>query len=74
MDSIVKHKVFGEVRCWMFSIEWQKRGMPHSHILIWLVNKITPNEIDQVISAEIPDPEVDPVLFDVVTKSMIHGP
>ena len=74
MDFIVKHQVFGEVRCWMYSIEWQKRGLPHSHLLIWLFSKITPDIIDDIISAEIPDKEVDPELFTIVTKNMIHGP
>ena len=43
MDFMVKHEVFGSVRCWMYSVEWQKRGLPHAHILIWLYNKITSN-------------------------------
>ncbi|GFV10870.1 helitron_like_N domain-containing protein [Trichonephila clavipes] len=74
MDFIIKHHVFGETRCWMYSIEWQKRGLPHAHILVWLINKITPDQIDQIISAEIPDKHIDPNLFDVVTKNMIYGP
>ncbi|XP_066453866.1 uncharacterized protein [Eleutherodactylus coqui] len=74
MDFIVKHYVFGETRCWMYSIEWQKRGLPHAHILIWLIDKITPDKIDEVISAEIPDFNIDPGLFEVVTKNMLHGP
>src|ERR1043165_9341430 len=55
MDLIVKHHVFGETRCWMYSIEWQNRGLPHAHILIWLIEKVTPDQIHQIISAEIPD-------------------
>ena len=43
----------------MYLVEWQKRGLPHAHILIWLQDKITSNEIDDVISAEIPDENVD---------------
>ena len=74
MDFIVKHHVFGETRCWMYSIEWQKRGLPHAHILIWLIDKITPDKIDEVISAELPDIDSDQGLLEVVTKNMIHGP
>ena len=74
INYIVKLEVFGSVRCWMYSVEWQKRGLPHAHILIWLHNKISSNEIDDVISAEIPDENVDKGLYDIVVKNMIHGP
>lgn len=74
MDYIVKHRVFGDTRCWMYSIEWQKRGLPHAHILIWLVERMQPDQIDDIICAEIPDPETDPDLHDVVITNMIHGP
>ncbi|XP_018804180.1 PREDICTED: uncharacterized protein LOC108978385 [Bactrocera latifrons] len=59
MDFIVRCHVFGDVRCWMYYAEWQKRGLPHAHILLWMVEKIRPDEIDLIICAEIPDPEVD---------------
>ena len=74
MDLIVKHHIYGETRCWMYSIEWQKRGLPHAHILIWLKTKIMPDQIDSTIRAEIPNPEEDPLLFEIVTKNMVHGP
>ncbi|VDM99833.1 unnamed protein product [Onchocerca ochengi] len=44
-----------------------------AHILIWLYHKITSNEIDDVICAEIPHADVDKDLY-VVTKNMLHGP
>lgn len=74
MDLIVKLNIFGEIRCWLYSIEWQKRGLPHAHILIWCKEKIQPNEIDSIICAEIPDSAIDPELFEIVTQNMIHGP
>ncbi|GFT13405.1 helitron_like_N domain-containing protein [Trichonephila clavipes] len=74
IDFTVKHHVFGETRYWMYSIEWQKRGLPHAHILRWMMKKITPNRIDEIISAEIPDIETDKDLHDIVSKNMIHGP
>lgn len=74
MDFIIKYKIFGDVRCWMYCVEWQKRGLPHAHILIWLKCKIKPCEIDQLISAEIPNKYDDPLLFDIISKHMIHGP
>ncbi|XP_072384527.1 uncharacterized protein [Diabrotica undecimpunctata] len=55
-------------------VKWQKSGLPHAHNLVWLIDKIRPEEIDSIISAEISDPSTDQVLFDIVTANMIHGP
>lgn len=74
IDLLTKEKIFGSVRCYMFSIEWQKRGLPHSHNLLWLEEKVRPNEIDRLISAEIPNPDTDPILHRIVKTNMIHGP
>ncbi len=74
MDVLTKYRVFGDTRCYMYSVEWQKRGLPHAHILIWLLNKLHSNEVDDIISAEIPDPVTDPHLHHIVTTQMVHGP
>ena len=68
MGLITKAKIFGEVRCHMYTIEWQKRGLPHAHILVWLRDTLHVHRVDDFISAEIPDPEEDPELFSTVTK------
>ncbi|VDK61405.1 unnamed protein product [Onchocerca ochengi] len=71
MDFMVKHEGFGSVRCWMCSVEWQKKGLPH--ILIWLYDEITSNEIGDVICAEIPDADINKDLYEVVAENMVHG-
>ena len=58
----------------MYSIEWQKRRLPHPHILVWLKDKIRPDQIDSIISAELPDPQYDCCPLKVIAKNMIHGP
>ncbi|KAL8614341.1 hypothetical protein ACOMHN_007679 [Nucella lapillus] len=67
-------QVFGTLKAWMYTIEWQKRGLPHSHTLIWCNEKIQASDIDQLISAELPNREEDPDLFSVISTQMIHGP
>lgn len=74
LDLINKGKIFGAVGCYMYTVEWQKRGLPHVHILVWLKEKIHVDRVDHLIRAEIPNAETDPHLHDIITKQMIHGP
>lgn len=58
-------------------MEFQKRDLPHAHILVWLAGdhrEISPTLIDSFISAEIPDSSVDPLGYALVTEFMTHGP
>ena len=36
--------------------------------------KTRPEDIDNIICAELPDPKADPELFDIVKTQMVHGP
>ena len=74
MHLISKAKIFGAVQCFMYTVEWQKRGLPHSHILVWLKEKIHAQRTDEFISSEIPNPEEDPQLFNCIRTHMVHGP
>lgn len=61
----------------IYTVEFQKRGLPHAHILVFLHSNSKyrhPDDIDKIISAEIPNKYDDPELFEVVTSFMIHGP
>ncbi|XP_045453030.1 uncharacterized protein LOC123662192 [Melitaea cinxia] len=73
-DILNRVNVFGPTRCHMYTVEWQKRGLLHIHLLLWLTNKIRPDQIDTVITAELPDQDEDPTLYDIVVRNMIHGP
>lgn len=61
----------------MYTVEFQKRGLPHVHILLWLKPQHkfkTSSDIDKHISAELPDPKLYPKLYKAVSSYMIHGP
>ncbi|XP_074363217.1 uncharacterized protein LOC141703666 [Apium graveolens] len=54
-----------------------KSGLPHVHMLIWLSPESRPNSIekvDQLVSAEIPDKNSDPIAYEAVKNYMMHGP
>lgn len=69
--------VLGKSIAFVYTIEFQKRGLPHVHLLIILNNDdkfTTPEAIDKVVCAEIPNSETNPRLYEIVTRCMIHGP
>ncbi|XP_057739848.1 uncharacterized protein LOC130956937 [Arachis stenosperma] len=68
---------FGPLNAGMYTIEFQKRGLPHAHMLLWLngeSNLQSVEIVDEFICAELPNPQKFPSIYNVVTKYMIHGP
>ena len=77
MNDLIITGVFGTVLDHLYVVEFQKRGLPHSHILLILDENgklKTPDDYDKVVCAELPDPIKAPELFAIVTKHMIHNP
>jgi hypothetical protein len=88
MEGIKKKKIFGRTVAVLHVVEFQKRGLPHAHILIILHQDYrlhTADDVDNVICAELPpdptafedgSPECDQAqqLQDIVLQSMLHGP
>jgi hypothetical protein len=77
INFISKHGIFGRTVAYVYSIEFQKRGLPHMHLLIFLKEPYKLNStdaIDSCISARWPDPVTQPLLFETIKKCMVHGP
>jgi hypothetical protein len=77
IEDIWSGKLFGPTLAILYSIEFQKRGLPHVHIILWIDKEnivINADVIDSWISAEIPDPKDDPLGYVLVAEHMIHGP
>ncbi|CDF37706.1 ATP dependant DNA helicase PIF1 [Chondrus crispus] len=78
MFLVINEDVFGTVVAHVRVIKFQKRGLPHAHVVFFLdeVSKNdlrNPENVDRIISAEIPSAQ-DPELQEVVLKHMIHNP
>jgi hypothetical protein len=87
MKDLKTGDLLGEVVAHMHVIEFQKRGLPHAHILSILAEgdrTLTPDLVDGIVVAELPPaPEDtdDPSeaaqrkrLQDIVLTNMVHGP
>lgn len=74
LRDLMERHVLGEIQAHTYVIEFQKRGLPHAHILIIADSDdaITEANIDDAVQAVIPVEAEDSTLFELVTKYMIH--
>ncbi|KAK4514004.1 Palmitoylated plasma membrane-bound casein kinase [Mucor velutinosus] len=72
LKDLKDRKVFGCYKGIVRTIEYQKRGLPHGHMLLFLDAET--ERIDQIICAEIPNVEEEPELHAIITRNMMHGP
>ncbi|XP_046605021.1 uncharacterized protein LOC124297753 [Neodiprion virginianus] len=77
IKEIRSGSVFGKIEGYVYTVEFQKRGLTHAHILFISNNNdklMTPEAIDSFISAEIPDKRIHQQLYQSVTSHMLHVP
>ncbi|XP_024882171.1 uncharacterized protein LOC112461236, partial [Temnothorax curvispinosus] len=77
MRDLMQKEIFGKIIAYVGVIEFQKRGLPHLHLLAMLGDEEKPRDeeiIDKMVWAEIPDEERYPELHAMVLRHMIHGP
>ncbi|GJV53078.1 DNA helicase [Tanacetum coccineum] len=70
-------KPFGDISAVLYTIEFQKRGLPHCHSLLWVspTSKVREDsDVDKYISAELPNPAEDPDGYRIISELMMHGP
>ena len=75
--DLLQRGVFGRVVADIHVVEWQKRGLPHAHILLILAPEhkpAGPEDFDRMVCAELPDKQTHPELYAIVTSCMLHGP
>ncbi len=68
---------FGQSVACIHVVEFQKRGLPHAHILLIINSQEKPrntDDYDKWISAEIPCKKRNPKLYEIVSNCMMHGP
>ncbi|GJR68313.1 DNA helicase [Tanacetum coccineum] len=61
----------------LYTVEFQKRGLPHCHTLLWVdsASRIRiAKDVDRFISAELLNPRIDPEGYNVVSELMMHVP
>ncbi|GAA0147726.1 hypothetical protein LIER_36573 [Lithospermum erythrorhizon] len=76
-EKIMSGEIFGEVASVVHVIEFQKRGLPHTHFLIILkptFKYLSPEAYDQIVCAELPYQRTNPYLYSLVVKHMMYGP
>jgi hypothetical protein len=59
LDELLVQKVLGRPLAYTWVVEFEKRGLPHLHLLLIVHPEDkprTPEDVDKVISAELPDP------------------
>ena len=75
----LRNDLFGPYQGHVYTVEYQKRCLPHIHLLLFIAPTYqydTADKVDEVVCAELPDPSWDPTgeLTDLVMSTMSHGP
>lgn len=81
LHDLKKKHIFGHYPGSVWTIEYQKRGLPHMHLLLFLYpfdrdRLLDPAVVNRFVCAELPRPEDDPdgVLTNIIERMMVHGP
>jgi len=72
INDIHKKHILGHTITGIYAIEFQKRGLLHAHIFIFFAEDYKPHtveDVDRMISAEFPNPEINRLAHKTVTNA-----
>jgi hypothetical protein len=76
INDIHKKHILGRTIAGIYVIEFQKRGLPHAHILIFFAEDCKPHkveDVDRMINVEFSNPEINKLAHETVARCMMHG-
>jgi len=77
IHELTVEECLGKVAAYTYVVEFQKRGLPHAHILVILDKDYklrSAKDVDRFVSAEIPTRPDQKELRCIVETCMLHGP
>lgn len=79
LDNLKQKYIFGTYKGSVYTIEYQKQGLPHMYLLLFLLLEEqfrNAEQVDEIISAKFPTAtdDSDGILMDMVASVMVHGP
>jgi len=77
INDIHNNHILGCTIVGIYVVEFQKRGLPHAHILIFFTKDYKPHtveDVDRMISVELPNSEMNKLAHKTVARCMMHGP
>jgi hypothetical protein len=77
INDIHKKHILGRTIARIYATAFQKRGLSHAHIFIFFAKYYKSHmveDVDRMISAELPNPETNMLVHETVAKCMMHGP
>jgi hypothetical protein len=77
INDIHKNHILGCTIAGIYVVEFQKRGLPYAHILIFFIEDYKPHtveDVDYMISAELPNSKTNKLAHEMVARCMMHGP
>ena len=68
----IRQGVLGQINAYLYTIEFQKCGLPHAHIIVFLKPQFklhSPEDIDSMMSSEFPEENAE--ILELIKKFMV---